>query len=163
MMTIMMKWTAVTPIKRVLHCLMDHPCWKEISRRKLWFPRSLVSHRGVLFIANLVQEKETTKPYKAWQTAFLSTTGSYRNRRKRKFMSLILPLLTYTYLYANVFCDVFSKVLNPLNSNRQIHVLDMIFENELIGRFLSKRWFHIPCSSLKDNGRQFDFCEAPVA
>ena len=75
MMTIVMKWTAVTPIKRVLHCLMDHPCWKEISRRKLWFPRSLVSHRGVLFIANLVEEKETAKPYKAWQS-----TGSYINK-----------------------------------------------------------------------------------
>ena len=97
MMTILMNST-VTPIKRALHCLMDRPCWKEISGRKLWFPRSLVSHRGVLFIANLVQEKETAKPYKAWQS-----TGSYRSMPAKENSCHWSCHSTYLLLYFNAF------------------------------------------------------------
>ena len=94
-------WTTVTPIKRALHCLMDHPCWKEISGRKLWFPRSLVSHRGVLFIANLVQEKETAKPYKAWQS-----TGSYRSMAKENSCHWSC----HSTYYFNAFVITYSEI-----------------------------------------------------
>ena len=97
MMTILMNST-VTPIKRALHCLMDRPCWKEISGRKLWFPCSLVSHRSVLFIANLVQEKETAKPYKAWQS-----TGSYRSMPAKENSCHWSCHSTYLLLYFNAF------------------------------------------------------------